>query len=507
VRGAVATGHPLTSRAASDMLSLGGNAFDAGVSAGFASVVTEPSLTSLGGGGFFLSHEQGTKTDTIFDFFVNTPGSGQSAGIKPEMTPIGIEFPGCTQIFHTGYASAAVPGMLKGLLHVHEKLCTLPLETILKPAMSYLEKGVEVNERHEIFLRLLTPIMTSSEYGREIFTINGRYAKQHDRLFNPQLKNFYKELADNNCDLYSGQIAENLVKEMQEQKGLITMDDLHAYKVVERQPLRIRYRDTEILTNSPPSLGGIKLALSLFLLEKMDSYGSPPSEKFFITMVETMKEMYHYQPVRDGVPITFPFSDLLTAPLIESLTKNLSRAFTSTKGTTHISVVDEEGNAVSMSTSNGSGSGCFIPGTGIMLNNMMGEDDLHPEGFFSSPPNQRVASMMLPTIIMKDGKVKCVMGSGGSKRIRTAILQTIINIIDFNYSLKNAVESPRLHFEDGVVHIEPDLPEKITKSIGKHYKVHKWKEKDMYFGGVHCVSGEMQGWGDSRRGGSFLAVE
>ena len=160
MRGAVATGHPLTSRAASDMLSLGGNAFDAGVSAGFASVVTEPSLASLGGGGFFLSNEQGTKTDTIFDFFVNTPGSGQSAVIKPEMTPVGIEFPGCTQVFHTGYASAAVPGMLKGLLHVHEKLCTLPLETILKPAMSYLEKGVEVNERHEIFLRLLTPIIT-----------------------------------------------------------------------------------------------------------------------------------------------------------------------------------------------------------------------------------------------------------------------------------------------------------------------------------------------------------
>jgi len=141
VRGAVATGHPLTSRAAAEMLSLDGNAFDAGVSAGFASVVTEPSLSSLGGGGFFLSHEQRTNTDTLFDFFVNTPGLGQSAGIKPEITPIGIEFPGCTQIFHTGYASAAVPGMLKGLLHVHKKLCTLPLETILKPAMAYLEKG------------------------------------------------------------------------------------------------------------------------------------------------------------------------------------------------------------------------------------------------------------------------------------------------------------------------------------------------------------------------------
>ena len=114
--------------------------------------------------------------------------------------------------------------------------------------------------------------------------------------------------------------------------------------------------------------------------------------------------------------------------------------------------------------------------------------------------------MMLPTMILKKGKVDCVMGSGGSKRIRTAILQTVINVVDKNYPLKKAVESPRVHFEDDTVHVEPDLNEKIIASLRKHYTVNQWSEKNMYFGGVHCVNSKMQGWGDSRRGGSFTAV-
>ena len=113
---------------------------------------------------------------------------------------------------------------------------------------------------------------------------------------------------------------------------------------------------------------------------------------------------------------------------------------------------------------------------------------------------------MLPTMIMKDGKVESVMGSGGSKRIRTAILQTIINIVDFNYPLEKVVESSRVHFEDDTVHVEPEVPDYIVDSLRKHYKVQKWSAKDMYFGGVHCVNNCMQGWGDSRRGGSFVAV-
>lgn len=508
MKGVVATGHPLTSEAASEMLSLGGNAFDAGVAAGFASVVTEPALTSLGGGGFCLAHTVEQKKDILFDFFVNAPGISKKENIAAEMTPIEIKFPGCTQIFHTGYSSVAVPGTLKGLLHIHESLCTLPLKTILKPSLFYLEEGVEVNERHHIFLSLLKPIMTSADYGKKIFMVNNRYARRNDRLFNPELKNFFQELADAECDIYSGEIAGRLAKEMDEHKGLLSFQDLQAYKVIEREPLRIKYRNSEILTNPSPSLGGIKLALSLYLFEKINLSGLDRySGEFLIALIDLMKEMYEFNPSKNGQHVTYPFADSVVSPLVNSYVDNImSKTSISTQGTTHISIIDEHGNALSMTTSNGSGSGCYIPGTGIMLNNMMGEDELHPEGFFTTPQGHRVSSMMLPTMIIKNGKAECVMGSGGSKRIRTAILQTIINIIDFHLPLEKAVEIPRVHYEDGTVHFEPDVPEEVFETLQEYYKVRKWDEKDMYFGGVHCVDGNMNGWGDSRRGGNALKV-
>ncbi len=136
MKGAVASGHPLTARAASDMFSMGGNAFDAAVSAGFASVAAEPTLTSFGGGGFLLAHIKDQNKDILFDFFVDTPGKGRAEGLRPDMVPKEINFSECTQTFHIGFSSAAVPGLLKGLLHVHERLCTLPLKTILAPALS-----------------------------------------------------------------------------------------------------------------------------------------------------------------------------------------------------------------------------------------------------------------------------------------------------------------------------------------------------------------------------------
>ncbi len=506
MKGAVASGHPLTARAAIEMLSLGGNAFDAAVSAGFASVVAESSLTSLGGGGFLLAHIETRKEDILFDFFVNTPGMGNKEHIKPVMKPVEIKFPHCTQIFHTGFGSVAVPGMLKGLLHIHKRLCTLPLDTILTPALHYLEDGVELCKTHEIFFGLLKPIFTLSDYGKQMYIKNGRYVKEHDKFFNPLMKEFIKGLANSRCDIYSGETAQRLVEEMKIQNGKITQDDLNAYEVVERKPLCIKYRDRMILTNPPPSIGGIILTFGLHILNTINfSKFSYDSEEFFVTLIELMKEMHFFKPVKNGTVIPYPFTDSVTSDFMKSFMKNISeKTFVSTHGTTHISIVDEKGNAASMTTSNGSGSGCFIPDTGIMLNNMMGEDDLHPEGFFSSPPGKRVSSMMIPTLTLKEGKVDSVLGSGGSKRIKTAILQVLINIIDFNCSLEEAVEKSRIHFEEGIVQTEPDISVNIINRLKRHYQVNTWNKKDMYFGGVHCVNGNMQGWGDSRRGGVFL---
>ena len=219
-----------------------------------------------------------------------------------------------------------------------------------------------------------------------------------------------------------------------------------------------------------------------------------------------MKKMNAFKPIQNGSGVHYPFQSSLISPVLESYMHSLSeKTFIATQGTTHISVIDGEGNAASMTTSNGTGSGCFIPGTGIMLNNMMGEDDLHGEGFFSTPPNQRVSSMMIPSLVMKDGKVEFALGSGGSKRIRNAVLQVLVNVIDYNYPLKEAVEKSRVHIEDGVVQAEPDIAGEVLINLQKHYRVNKWDHKNMYFGGVHCADRNMDAWGDSRRGGSFLA--
>ena len=509
MRGTVSSGHPLTAGAAAEMLSLGGNAFDAAVAAGFTSVVSEPTLTSFGGGGFFLAHIEDRKKDILFDFFVNTPGLGGTEDTKPGMVPIDIKFPECTQVFHIGMASPAVPGMLKGLLHIHERLCLLPLKTIISPAIRHLEEGVEVTNLQGYFLSLLRPVFTSTDYGKEIFTSGGRYIKEHDRLFNPKLKTFLNGIAEGISDIYTGKVAQAFVEEMALLGGLITEDDISSYKVVEREPLRIKYRDREILTNSPPSSGGTMIALGLHLLENSGlSDIVHNSEEFIITFIELLKELHDFKPMKNGSKVRYPFADSITDKLVESFKSSIAgKTFISTRGTTHISVVDERGNAASMTTSNGSGSGCFIPGTGIMLNNMMGEDDLHPDGFFSSPPGQRVSSMMIPTIVLKDGKVDAVMGSGGSKRIKSAVLQVLINLIDLNMPLKEAVEKSRVHYEDGIVHAEPDIPPGIVEKLKPLHKVNLWGSKNMYFGGVHCVNGNMEGWGDSRRGGSFLSVK
>jgi gamma-glutamyltranspeptidase/glutathione hydrolase len=508
MKGVVASGHPLTARAATEMLAAGGNAFDAVLSAGFASVVSEPTLTSLGGGGFLLAHAKRQKEDILFDFFVNTPGLNKVDNVKPAMKPVDIKFPQCTQVFHTGMASAAVPGMLKGLLHVHKRLCTLPLKTILSPALSYLAEGVEVYAVQEVILGYLEPILTSTDYGKEIYFKNGRYVRLGDRLFNPLLRKFFQDLSDNGRDIYSGETARRLIEEMAVYNGMITSDDLDSYDVIERKPLRIQYRDREVLTNPPPSSGGIMVALALHLLENVALDKIPrDSEALYITLIELMKEMNIFRPMKNGSTVSYPFDDSLLSPLIESYRHNVSaKTFIATQGTTHISVIDEEGNAASMTTSIGSGSGCFIPGTGIMLNNMMGEDDLHAEGFFSSPPNIRVSSMMIPTMVMKEGKVEFVLGSGGSKRIRSALLQVLVNVIDYNSSLKESVEKSRVHIEDGVVQAEPDIPRDVLENLQKYYRVNRWAGKNMYFGGVHCVNNQMDGWGDSRRGGSFKAL-
>jgi len=177
------------------------------------------------------------------------------------------------------------------------------------------------------------------------------------------------------------------------------------------------------------------------------------------------------------------------------------------RGTTHVSVADGEGNVASMTCSNGEGSGYFAPGTGVMLNNMMGEDDLHPEGFHAAEPGQRVVSMMSPSLLLdRDGAVALVLGSGGSKRIRTAITQVLTQVVEFGRDLEAAVHAPRLHWDGEALQVEPGFTAEALAPLRARWRVNVWRERSVYFGGVHCVVPGRMGVGDPRRGGAVAEV-
>jgi gamma-glutamyltranspeptidase/glutathione hydrolase len=276
-------------------------------------------------------------------------------------------------------------------------------------------------------------------------------------------------------------------------QGLLTAEDLAAYEVIERRPLTIGYRDYTFLTNPPPSMGGSLIGLALSLLETQDMSGLKPHSPAHV--LQTAKLMTEVEILRDkGINAN-------------SLEKSGMRLRQFSRGTTHISVADGEGNVASMTCSNGEGSGYFVPSTGIMLNNMMGEDDLHPEGFHACPPGQRVSSMMSPSLLLKDNEVAIVIGSGGSKRIRTAMTQVISNIVDFNIPVQQAVEFPRLHWDGQMMQVEPGIPPESLLALEKHWPVNIWSTIDVYFGGVHTVLPDVAGGGDPRRGGAVKELK
>lgn len=499
----IAAGHEDVCKAGSVVLEAGGNAFDAVVAAGFASTVVEPALTSLGGGGFMLGYgaDQGQKM--FFDFFVDTPGKGRKAGqLDPHFFPVTVNFSGASQVFNVGLGSVAVPGTLRGLLHIQKRLGRLSLAEVVEPARA-LACGHRLNAQQAHFLEILRPIMTLFPAGCAMFEPGGRYLSEGDCLVNPELAVYLEQLAEEgDQSFYSGDIAEAMVRDMDTRDGLLTRDDLAAYQVYEREPLRIPYGDAVLLTAPAPSMGGTLIGLSLALSQNAGraQYDWGTAQH----LLEVTARMQEVERLRgEGVTTPQAVNDFLTAG--KSVTAATSGRLFS-RGTTHISVADAAGNCASMTCSNGEGSGYFAPGTGIMLNNMMGEDDLHPEGFHTSPAGERVQSMMSPSMLLRKGEVQLVIGSGGSKRIRTAITQVISQVVDFKRNIHEAVEAPRLYWDEDCLQVEPGFSEQALGVLSEHEKVYVWQGRDVYFGGVHCVVPGVAGAGDPRRGGAVAEV-
>jgi gamma-glutamyltranspeptidase / glutathione hydrolase len=511
-KGVVAAGHPETARTAGIILKEGGNAFDALIAAQFTAFVAEPVLTSPGGGGFLLAETPGGK-QVAYDFFVQTPSiKRDKSGLQ--FFPISANFGEVKQDFHIGPGAAAVPGMVKGIFEIHRDLCTIPISRLAEPAIALAREGVAMNAFQSGVFDIIKPIYQYSEEVRQIFrspSNPSRLIREGEILKLPDLADTLEALVKNGEDFfYDGDIARSISKIFSDEGGHLTRDDLRNYRIIKREPLKFTYRDGAVSINPPPASGGILVAFALKLLERVKADVPPFGSETYPDLLSQVQHMTNKARV-DALAADQPAVKLLDPAYLERYRKEIAGRTAFYRGTTQISIEDSSGNLASLTSSNGEGCGVLIPGTGIMLNNMLGEQDLNPGGFHSWRPNQRLTSMMAPGILKMKGNTNIVFGSGGSNRIRTAILQVLINLVDFKMPLEEAVNSPRIHFEDGKLNAETGFAaEQITRLKKRCPEVKIWKEKSLFFGGVHCVSRGPRGFkgsGDVRRGGISLVID
>jgi gamma-glutamyltranspeptidase/glutathione hydrolase len=511
--GTIAAGHEKTAAAGIEMLKLGGNAFDAAVAAVLASFVVEPMLTSPAGGGFLLAHTQEGES-TLFDFFTQTPLQKRPRS-EIEFFDINLNFGGAIQTFHIGKGSIATPGNILGIIQVHQKLGQLPLHVVAEPAIHYAETGIEVSEFPAYCFKLLEPIVLSNQEARKIFAPQGTVYQQGDRLVLSDLAESLKRVVKYGCqELYTGEIAHQLIRDCQQGGGYLTLDDLKNYQVIARKPLITEYRNYQLLTNPPPSSGGILLCFALKLLSEINLAQFEFASSQHLRILANIMKLTNKARTKSYDTCIYQENicqEFLGLSNLANYLESLEQSMNKWGSTTHISVLDEQGNAATVTTSNGEGCGYVIPGTGIMMNNMLGEDDLNPLGFHQWSENRRLSSMMSPTILLKDGRPEIVLGSGGSKRIRTAILQVISNLIDWKMSLESAIDAPRCHWEDDLFNIEFGVSEATIDRLQRlgEFNINAWDTQNMFFGGVHTVmktaSGDIIGAGDRRRCGVFLS--
>jgi gamma-glutamyltranspeptidase/glutathione hydrolase len=475
------------------VLRSGGNAVDAALGSMLASFACEPLLNSLGAGGHMLVVAPGSEP-VLLDFFVAAGGRGADPAQRSELVPVSISFGDAIQVFNIGAASVGAYGLPAGVCEAARRFGTVPLSELVKPAVELARRGVELIPQQAYVVEILAGIVTSTPESAALFAPGGNLLRAGDTLRQPELADALLRLgAEGPAPFYSGDVAGAIVEWVGERGGMLTAADLDGYAVVDREPVAATYRGADVLTNPPPSAGGILIAHTLAALGEQP--GPPGPEPIVAAMERT-------QNVR-----TPEFLDGLDDP---EFVAQFLRGFAGRLGsTTHIAVLDGHGWACSVTCSNGACSGVIVPGTGVHLNNMLGEQDLNPLGFHRHPPGRRLPSMMAPTVVVRDGVPELVLGSAGSNRIRSAILQTIIRVLDEGMTADDAVKAPRLHFEDGVVYVEPGIDTSALEASGRG--IARFRDRNLFFGGVQAVlrddAGGFQGGGDPRRGGAAIVVE
>jgi gamma-glutamyltranspeptidase/glutathione hydrolase len=535
--GMVVSQSALSSDIGVKILDMGGNAVDAAVAVGFSLAITLPRAGNLGGGGFMLIYLK--ERDEIFyiDYRSKSPRNSsieKLLGTKkiPERNSKLWE-----RVDYT-YLASAVPGTVYGLLEAHKNFGSLNLEQIMQPVIEQAEEGIVVSSDLNYVIEV-TPQIRADKESFSIFFKDGKALKESSVMKRPDLANTFKEISKNGTKgFYEGVVAEKIVKAMNENNGLITSEDLKNYKSFFRMPIAINYKGYKVFTAAPPSGGGITLLTALSILNNIDiSKYKSDSTKTYHFLAESLRRGHNNRSHFVGDPDYFdvPISDLLSKNRIAELFKTIDSNKSSSvdqikafkpriegKDTTHFSIIDKYGNAVSNTYTLGLsfGSGVTIPDTGILMNSQMNNfayryGDKNVIGRVASPgnrfePGKKPMSTMSPTIIFdKDDDLFLITGSPGGSDIPAAILRVITGVIDFELDIGEATMLPRIHKDwpyTGLEHeraLSRDTIRRL-KSMGHN------TEYETTIGStqsIHVVGGINNGFADLRRPNAGVAVQ
>jgi gamma-glutamyltranspeptidase/glutathione hydrolase len=500
--GVVAAGHALTASAAAEILEDGGNAFDACVAGMVMAFVAEAVFASPGGGGFLMARQSEKSAIALYDFFAETPRKRRPES-EIDFFPIHADFGPVQQEFHIGLGSSATPGLVPGIFAVHERLCRLPIKRLVEPAVRAAREDFPLSEFQAYLFTVIAPILTASHGVAKLFAPEGTLLKVGETFRNEGLAETLQWLAEDGARLFvDGDVGQAIVAQSRDLGGYLTLDDLKSYGVERREPLLWSHHGATVALNPPPAASGALIAFGLGFIEALREDHRAIDGFALLQAMEATNEARAMHG--DKLPA------LLIGGGLERAMREAARHPAAHRGTTHLSVIDAEGNAAAASLSNGEGNGHIVGNLGFMLNNMLGEEDLAPGGLHQWKEGARLSSMMAPTIITdRDGSVTA-LGTGGSNRIRTAILQVAVNLLDHGMTLEEAVEAPRLHVEKGgTLSFEPGLPE-AERLAALRSEAHVWPEANLFFGGVHAArrlaNGRVEGAGDPRRRGHAVVV-
>jgi gamma-glutamyltranspeptidase/glutathione hydrolase len=525
-QGMVVSTHPAASEVGLAILKKGGNAIDAAVAVNFALAVCHPSAGNIGGGGFLVYRDKSGNVKAL-DYREKAPSA---ASRDMYLDANGNIIPGKSM---TGIFSVGVPGTVAGMQEMHEKLGHLPWAELVRPAVDLASKGLLLTEKEARGLNRQRSEFLKENPGKTyLLSADGKEWKQGDLLVQSDLAATLERIMTKKANgFYKGKTARFIVKEMQAQNGLISKKDLKNYQAVWRTPIKSKYKNYQIIGMPPPSSGGVALAQLLQMVApySLNKWG-PTSDSTIQVMVEAERRVYADRSKWLGDPdfVKVPVNELIdpayNANRMSSL--NFAQATPSSSiqagtfpgyespETTHYSIVDGEGNAVSITTTlnNSYGSKVFVGGAGFLLNDEMddfsakaGSPNLY--GLIGSKaneiqPNKRMLSSMTPTIVEENGQLKMVVGTPGGSTIITSVFQVVLNTLEMGMNMQQAVEYPRFHHQW--------LPEKITaepKRFSDEQQI-RLQTKGYTFSPVSAIglvegifvlpNGNLQGGADSR---------